>query len=153
MRVTSLSFELEKRTSDGDYGGEKAAVQVAASLEAAEDPEMALRVLMDIAREAVESDLKRSTNLKVAARAGPRDALVLALRARAGRREKSYMHQACREARTPSARSARPARPEWAESNTNAERRAIRENRTKTASASSPAWRAAATTTTRGRAL
>jgi hypothetical protein len=130
VRVTNISVELEKRANDRDYGSERAVAQLAAALDPSDDPEMSLRILVDLARASVESDLKRSANLHV------RRALIRQLRLcnRCGDplpdEEESYMHPACSDAE----RAERQAKYDelkakeaerWAQSNANAEERAL----------------------------
>jgi hypothetical protein len=98
MRVTTLSVGLEMRRSNGDYGSDKAEVQLTAALDDGTNVEMALRMLLDLGRVAVEADLKRSPSLAV------RRALITEYRTcnRCGERlddaERGYLHPACKEA-------------------------------------------------------
>lgn len=98
MRITTLSVGLEIRRSNNDYGSDKAEVTLNAALEPNEEPEMVLRILLDMARAQVEGDLKRSPSLTV------RRALIREVRTcnRCGQaladEERSYMHEACRQA-------------------------------------------------------
>jgi hypothetical protein len=133
MRVTTISVALEMRRSNGDYGSDRAEVTLTAALEDGTNVEMALRMLLDLGRVAVESDLKRSPSLAV------RRALITEYRtcSRCGERlddaERSYMHPACkeaedaeREARYQKQKAENEARErEWAESNANAEEREL----------------------------
>jgi hypothetical protein len=131
MRVTSISAALEMRRSNGDYGSDKAEVTLTAALEDGTNVEMALRMLLDLGRVAVESDLKRSPSLAV------RRALITEYRicSRCGERlddaERGYLHPACkedaeREARYQKQKAENEARErEWAESNSNVEEREL----------------------------
>jgi hypothetical protein len=133
MRVTTLSVGLEMRRSNGDYGSDKAEVQLTAALEDGTNVEMALRMLLDLGRAAVESDLKRSPSLAV------RRALITEYRTcnRCGERlddgERGYLHPACKEAedaeREERHQELKRQREEqeraWAESNANAEEREL----------------------------
>jgi hypothetical protein len=133
MRVTTLSVGLEMRRSNGDYGSDRSEVTLTAALDDGTNVEMALRMLLDLGRAAVESDLKRSPSLAV------RRALITEYRTcnRCGERlddaERGYLHPACKEAedadREARHQELKRQREEqeraWAESNANAEEREL----------------------------
>jgi hypothetical protein len=122
------------RRSNGDYGSDKAEVQLTAALELLDSAELALPILLAQARQAVEMDLSRSPSLNV------RRQTITEYRtcSRCGERlpdeERSYVHKACKEAEDAErearyqelkARELEKQAQAWAESNAIAEERAM----------------------------
>lgn len=134
MRITNLTVGLEMRRSNGDYGSDKAETTVHAELERGEDPELSLRIMLDLARAQCEADLSRSPSLTVRRGVLPEYRSCSRCRERLPDDERSYMHPACKEAEDAErearhqelkAQRDRENAEQWALSNANAEEREL----------------------------
>jgi hypothetical protein len=65
MKITEVSGEYGLVVNDGNYGSERVTIQLTAVIGDSEDPEDAMRLLIDTARHGVRFELEKSRTAEV----------------------------------------------------------------------------------------